>query len=112
MERLDGVRMRIALTDPLGVVSGETTLTFQQAGDVVSAHYAGGTIVAGYLVGRFDATGALRFCYAQTDLAGRLDAGMSTGTLERLPEGRLRLIEQFQWLTRPGSGTNVFEEIG
>jgi hypothetical protein len=37
---------------------------------------------------------------------------MSTGTLERLPEGRLRLIEQFQWLTRPGSGTNVFEEIG
>ena len=103
--------MRVAAADPQGVVSEETTLTFEQVGDVVSGHYRGGSIVAGYLVGRLAHTGNLRFCYAQTDLDGHLDAGISTGKLERLDDGRLRLIEQFQWLTRPESGTNVFEEV-
>jgi hypothetical protein len=108
---LNGKRMRVATTDPQGVVSKETILMFEQIGDVVSGHYRGGSIVTGYLVGRFDDTGNLRFCYAQTDVHGRLDAGTSTGRFERLDGGRLRLIEEFQWLTRSESGTNVFEEI-
>ncbi|MFI4921508.1 MAG: hypothetical protein ACHQAZ_07690, partial [Gammaproteobacteria bacterium] len=36
---------------------------------------------------------------------------VSTGKVEHLPDSRLRLIEEFQWLTRPESGTNVFEEL-
>jgi hypothetical protein len=31
--------------------------------------------------------------------------------IDQMQDGRLRLIEEFQWLTRPGRGTNVFEEI-
>jgi hypothetical protein len=40
-----------------------------------------------------------------------LDAGVSEGVLDRLADGRLRLIEHYQWLTRPERGTNTFEEI-
>jgi hypothetical protein len=29
----------------------------------------------------------------------------------RTPEGRLRLLERFVWTTRPGRGTNVFDEV-
>jgi hypothetical protein len=107
---LDGRRMRAAVTDPQGVVSPETILVFEQAGDVVCARYRGGAIAAGRLVGRLDGLRTLRFCYAQTDRSGRLDAGISKGTLETMPDGRLRLVEEFQWLTRPERGTNVFEE--
>jgi hypothetical protein len=109
---LHGRRMRVTSTDSGGVVSGETILEFEQTGDVVSARYRGGTIVDGYLVGKLDPTGtSLRFCYVQADSRGNVDAGSSTGTIDEMQDGRLRLIEVFQWFTRPSRGTNVFEEI-
>jgi hypothetical protein len=40
-----------------------------------------------------------------------VDAGSSTATIEQMQDGRLRLIEDFQWFTRSGRGINVFEEI-
>jgi hypothetical protein len=93
-------------------VSGETILEFEQTSDVVSARYRGCTIIDGYLAGNLDPTGtSLRFCYVQVDLRGNVDAGESTGTIDQMQDGRLRLIEEFQWFTRSGRGTNVFEEI-
>jgi hypothetical protein len=109
---LHGRRMQVTSTDSGGVVSGETILEFEQTGEVVSARYRGGTIVDGYLIGELDPTGtSLRFCYVQADLRGHVDAGSSIGTIDEMQDGRLRLIEVFQWFTRPGRGTNVFEEI-
>ena len=106
----NGRRMCTASTDVSGVVSSETVLIFEQVGDVVSARYRGGSVVDGYLIGRLDAA-TLKFRYVQADVNGNLDAGVSIGMVERMSDGRLRLIEQFQWLTRPESGTNVFEEM-
>jgi len=104
--------MCVVATDPEGVVSGQTILEFEQTNDMVSARYRGGTIVDGYLVGKLDTAGSsLHFCYVQLDLDGRVDAGSSIGTIDQMQDGRLRLKEEFQWFTRPGRGTNVFEEI-
>jgi len=112
MLNLNGRRMRTISTDAIGVVSPETVLTFEQTDDRVSARYRGGAIVDGYLIGKFDSTGAtLSFCYVQTDVCGNVDAGRSTGTIEQAEGGRLRLTEEFQWFTRAEHGTNVFEEI-
>jgi hypothetical protein len=41
----------------------------------------------------------------------RDDAGVSEGAVERTSDGRLRLVEHFQCITRPESGVNIFEEI-
>jgi hypothetical protein len=98
--------------DTCGVVSAETILDFEQAGEVVAARYGGGPIVDGRLVGTFVAPTTVRFCYVQIDRGHRIDAGRSTATVERLPDGRLRITERFAWLTRRGRGVNVFEEIG
>ena len=106
----NGIRMRTASTATSGVVSGDTILVFEQTGDVVSARYRGGAIIDGYLIGRLEGA-TLKFRYVQADTGGNLDAGVSTGMIERIGDGRLRLTEHFQWLTRPESGTNVFEEI-
>jgi hypothetical protein len=54
----------------------------------------------------------LRFRYVQADLAGNLDAGMSDSMLVRLADGRMRMVENFEWSSRTGEGRNVFEEVG
>ena len=107
---LSGVRMTVSESGPQSVVNASTVLTFEQQGDVVSARYRGGEIVDGYLIGHLEGW-SFRFRYVQADRSGRLDAGVSEGVLDRLADGRLRLVEHYQWLTRPERGTNTFEEI-
>ena len=102
--------MTVANSGAHSVVNASTVLTFEQQGNVVSARYHGGEIVDGYLIGHLEGW-SLRFRYVQADRSGRLDAGVSEGVLDRLADGRLRLIEHYQWLTRPERGTNTFEEI-
>lgn len=108
---LQGVRMRAIAGSAGSVVSGETLFEFEQTGDLFSARYRGGEIADGYLIGKLHAGGGLRFRYVQADRAGRIDAGESTGVLDRLPDGRLQLVENFQWNTRPQAGRNVLEEV-
>ena len=107
---LDGVRMRVVSTAEGGEVNTESLFEFTQDGSVVSAHYAGGNVRLGYLVGTMSAEG-FRFRYAQVDNSGRLDGGYSTCEIERTAEGRIHLTEHFTWDSREGSGTNIFEEI-
>jgi hypothetical protein len=108
---LDGVAMRTVSSDSAAVVSSDTEFAFEQTGDVFSSRYRGGDVIDGYLVGKLRDDGSLEFRYVQADADGNLDAGHSTGFLTRLPDGRLRLTENFRWATRPQSGQNVFEEI-
>jgi hypothetical protein len=103
--------MRTVSSDATAVVSPETQLDFNQVGDLFSAHYRGGIVVAGYLLGHLREDGSLDFRYVQADSDGNLDAGHSTGFLSRLADGRLRLTEDFQWTTRAASGRNVFEQV-
>jgi len=107
---LNGIQMRVVSTAKVGVVSAETLFTFTQEGPVVSAHYAGGKVRLGYLVGIVSAE-RLYFRYAQLDVEGRLDGGRSTCEVMRTPDGRIRLLEHFQWESCEGTGTNVFEEV-
>jgi hypothetical protein len=102
--------MHVTSTAAEGVVNADTVFTFTQKGPVVTAHYAGGKVVAGYLVGVMSAEG-LRFQYAQLDAEHRLDGGVSTCEISRDPAGKIRLLEHFQWESREGSGTNIFEEL-
>jgi hypothetical protein len=92
------------------VVDADTLFTFAQDGKVVSAQYAGGKVRQGFLVGVL-ASGELWFRYAQLDVDGHLDGGSSRCEISRTPDGKLRLLEHFQWESREGSGTNIFEEL-
>ncbi len=108
---LHGVRMRAVSGSEVAAVSAETLFEFEQTGDLFSARYRGGEVVDGYLIGKAHSGGELEFRYVQADRRGRIDAGASTGTLNCLPDGRLQLVENFQWATRPEVGQNVFEEV-
>ena len=76
----------------------------------MAARYGGGAVARGWLVGSL--TGSeLAFRYVQREVAGTIHNGHSVAQVERRPDGRLRMVEHFTWSSRPGSGTNVFDEV-
>jgi hypothetical protein len=107
---LDGRRMHVARTAEQGVVDAETVLMFRQRGVRVWATYAGGRITRGRLVGRWVGD-VLAFRYVQIERDAGVHAGQSIATAALGPTGRIRVFERFEWATRTGRGTNVFEEL-
>jgi len=108
--RLGGVTMHVTSTASTGVVNADTIFAFHQEGRRVWCRYAGGDVVDGFLLGTITGD-VLRFGYVQCDRDGRVDAGTSEGSLAVTGDGRIRMEEHFRWLTREGSGVNVFEEL-
>ena len=107
---LDGRRMRVRSTDAAGVVGAGTRLHFIQEGARIAARYAGGSIRRGWLVGRRE-DNTVTYRYAQVEASGELHAGRAVCEVHVLSDGRLRMREHFHWTTRPGTGTNEFEEV-
>lgn len=110
MMNLDGLSMFVSNTATMGVVGADTRLHFTQRGERVYARYAGGRVTRGWLVGRW-AGPALHFRYAQCEEGNAIHAGRSECDVERLTDGRVRIIEHFTWSTRAASGINVFDEL-
>ncbi len=106
---LDGLKMYVSSTAANGVVSADTRLRFRQQGERVIAHYTGGNVERGVLVGRLAGAG-LTFRYAQRERDGAIQGGQSRCDVQE-HAGRVRIIEHFEWSTRLGSGVNVFDEV-
>ncbi|WP_068468843.1 hypothetical protein [Candidatus Protochlamydia phocaeensis] len=109
---LDGIKMHVIKTAENGVVNQETIFHFSQQEGMIFAEYQGGKIYKGFLVGKLSTPHQLEFSYCQLQLDGKLDNGISTCQLERNKEGKIILIEYFEWKSRPGEfGTNIFQEL-
>jgi len=107
---LDGLRMHVIRTAESGVVNADTIFRFHQQANEVWADYAGGGIRRGSLIGTVDGS-TLTFRYCQLQTNGTLDGGKSDCEV-RTHEGRIQIVERFQWESRPGGGENVFQELG
>lgn len=110
MSSLHGRRFTVASG---GVDVGSSTVflfTEDRLTGVVTATYRGGAVLAGSLVGTRDGS-RVEFRYSHVTRAGGLESGISRDSLSVLPDGRLRLDEQWEWTSRSGSGTSVLEEL-
>ena len=95
-----------------GEVSAATVFEYHQDGALVWANYSGGSIVYGTLIAKVDAQDCLDMRYQHLNAAGELMTGRCLSTPELLPDGRLRMHEQWQWTSGDGSaGTSVIEEL-
>ncbi|MDX1910784.1 MAG: hypothetical protein SFV22_04820 [Saprospiraceae bacterium] len=95
-----------------GEVSGETRFYYRQSGNIVTANYAGGSIVEGHLIAWADADGVLDIRYHHINTAGELHTGICRSVPEILPDGRIRLHESWRWTSGDGSsGHSVVEEL-
>ena len=106
---LAGLTANAVETDPNGVIGPETVFRFHQEDDQVWAHYEGGKIERGYLVGLIDGD-QLRFRYCQIESGGALNGGASVCDLAVDDDGRRLIIEHFEWESREGGGRNVIRE--
>jgi hypothetical protein len=110
MINLNNIKMNVIETSENGVVNRQTIFSFNQEQDLVYANYSGGKIAKGYLVGNLKGD-KLEFTYCQVQVNGILDNGKSTAELT-IHNGKMRLIEHFEWASRPGQlGVNIFEEL-
>lgn len=95
-----------------GEVSNETLFHYHQEGKVVWADYAGGGILKGFLIAVVLEGGFLDMRYEHVNTQGELMTGRCTSAPEYLPDGRIRLHEQWQWTSGDGSsGSSIVEEV-
>jgi hypothetical protein len=107
----DGLAFR-SLENPDGEVDGETRFLYRQRGNRVWATYRGGAIAFGTLVAAAAGDGRLDMRYQHVNRAGDWREGQCQSTPERLPDGRLRLRESWQWTAGAvGRGESTVEQV-
>ena len=108
----DGRRFFLASNTPNGDCGAETRFEYRQDGGRVWATYRGGSVRFGSLVAIGDRDGRLDMRYHHANSSGEVRTGKGIATPELLPDGRLRLREDWQWTHGDRSaGHSIAEEI-
>ncbi|WP_200801555.1 n-acetylglutamate synthase [Bacillus sinesaloumensis] len=95
-----------------GEVSSKTIFEYKQEGNILSAVYSGGEIVKGTLIGLVEDNGCLKFRYNHVNDRNEIRGGECYSTPETLPDGRIRLHEEWKWLDNEQTeGKSTIEEV-
>ncbi|MER5473419.1 hypothetical protein ABZX90_37935 [Streptomyces sp. NPDC002935] len=106
---LDGLVLAPVADQAPGQVGTRTRFAYHEEDGLVWADYAGGDIVRGHLVGTREGD-RLDFRYVQLKHDGTTASGHCVSLVVELPDGRVRLEENWAWESRQGTGTSVVEE--
>lgn len=94
-----------------GETSSETVFLYKQVGNILTSEYSGGKIITGHLIGLVDKEGNIDMRYHQVNDKGELMTGICKSTPEILPNGKIRLHEQWEWTSGDKSkGQSIIEE--
>ena len=95
-----------------GEVSIKTFFDYRQEGQIVTATYSGGQIIQGMLIGLVKVDGSLEFRYNHVNRNNELRGGLCRSTPEILPDGRIRLHENWTWMDiERTAGSSIVEEV-
>ncbi len=109
----DGRIFRSVSNSGNGDVDNDTIFKYHQVDDIVMATYSGGAIRFGTLIATVSPEGTLDMRYSHVNKEGQLATGICSSEPEVLPDGRIRLHEEWQWTSGDLSeGSSVIEEIG
>jgi hypothetical protein len=104
MHNFDGRTFRVVENSPGGEVGNDTIFHFRQIGRTVYADYAGGEVLTGKIIGTLEGD-AIRFEYLQVNVRGVVRGGKADDRVELLPDGKLRLSEEWEWKSEDGTQT-------
>lgn len=111
MVNYDGKTFKPIQNTANGETSGDTVFHYRQAGNILTAEYAGGRIKAGHLIGLVGADGKIDMRYHQVNDAGELMTGVCRSVPEWMENGKIRLHETWEWTSGDrSSGQSVIEE--
>lgn len=95
-----------------GETTAETVFSYQQKGNILTSVYSGGHIASGHLIGLVDEDGNIEMRYHQVNRKGELMTGICRSKPEILPDGKIRLHEEWKWTSGDHSlGKSILEEI-
>jgi len=100
----------VAIEGLCGGLGEETVFSFKQTGNAVHADYFGGRIKIGKFVGLIEGD-KIRFRYVQINEHNEFYVGQSIGRIECAQDGKIRLIDEWEWDARFGRGRCVLEEV-
>ena len=95
-----------------GETTAETIFVYKQDGKILTSEYVGGQIEKGHLIGLVDEGGNIEMRYHQINTKGELMTGICHSKPELLPNGKIRLYEDWKWTSGDNSyGKSILEEI-
>ena len=95
-----------------GETSYETVFHYFQTDHILTGNYSGGKILSGQLIGLVDQDGKIDMRYQQVNDNGKITTGICQSSPSILPDGRIRLTENWQWTSGDCSkGHSIIEEI-
>jgi len=93
-------------------VSSDTIFQYRQSGNILTCEYQGENILKGHLIGLVDKNGNIEMRYHQINRNGELMTGACHSKHEMMDNGKIRLIEEWQWTSGDKSkGNSILEEI-
>ncbi|MEL6559535.1 MAG: hypothetical protein AAFQ94_15195 [Bacteroidota bacterium] len=95
-----------------GLSSNETIFHYFQDGSTITGKYKGGSIVSGLIIGKQTDESKIELLYQCLTTDGELKAGESKGTVSQMPDGKLKLEFDWNWLNGDLSGgKSMYVEI-
>jgi hypothetical protein len=95
-----------------GEVSSDLRFHYRQKGNVLSCTYHGANIQHGHLIGIVSPEGLVDMRYHQINAKGEICTGICQSRPVIQPNGKIRLLESWQWTSGDCSkGESVLEEI-
>lgn len=105
-------RFRAIQNSDNGETSEDTIFHYKQNGNILTSTYRGGEIIEGHLIGIVDDKGVINLSYHQINQQGKIMTGTCTSTPEVGENGKIRLIEDWQWTSGDKSkGQSIIEEL-
>ena len=97
---------------PNGDTNEETLYFYRQNGNHITGEYKGGTIKWGCIDATMDKSGNLQMQYHHINKKNELLTGVCSSILEITQNGKMRIIENWQWTCKNYSkGQSILEEI-
>jgi len=98
MINLDGKTFTALSNSDNGEVDESTLFSYHQDNEIIWADYSGNGIVKGHLVGKQLKDGSFDFIYHHINKEGKLKLGKCLSHAILLEDGRIKLLEKWQWL--------------
>lgn len=95
-----------------GETTTDTIFKYEQKANIITSVYSGGKIVSGHLIGLVDHNGNIEMRYHQVNTKGELMTGICQSIPQLMPNGKLRLYEDWRWTSgNKSKGKSILEEI-
>lgn len=105
-------KFRATLNSENGAITPDLIFHYKQTDHILTCTYHGSKILEGHLIGIVDGKGNIQMSYHQINKNGTLMTGTCNSTPAMLPNGKIRLHEEWQWTTGDKSkGKSILEEI-